>query len=253
MPFPAPWPARYRFEALRPSCKLTTAIATHRAGCRVLTPAPPIGSAQYPTEANGTALRRASAPDTSAPPRGPTLTPPEKPSRTVQEIIDAIWQNRDRPYNVRCLVKRLQRIDKAMSGETRELFASFIPQGDVARFARELPGKIANDFSAAMRLLRNNGARHRDGAPRVNQPPYARTSRANRSRSDDEKGKWRFCRERNGPGCLGLRAEASHRSTAARRLTRHGVFGGLQARRCSIAHEEDSRWRIRGAQSKKAH
>src|SRR4029077_15579091 len=63
-----------------------------------------------------------------------TREPPDKPSRTVQEIIDAIWQNRDRPYNVRCLIKRLQRIDKEMSGEARELFAHFIPDGDVARF-----------------------------------------------------------------------------------------------------------------------
>jgi type I restriction enzyme R subunit len=84
-----------------------------------------------------------------------TVEPPEKPSRTVQEIIEAIWQNRDRPYNVRCLVKRLQRIDKEMSGEARERFATFIPDGDVARFARELPGKIAGDFTATLRLLRN--------------------------------------------------------------------------------------------------
>ena len=83
-----------------------------------------------------------------------TIEPPEKPSRTVQEIIDAIWQNRDRPYNVRCLVKRLQRIDKEMSGEARDRFANFIPDGDVARFARELQGKINNDFTATLTLLR---------------------------------------------------------------------------------------------------
>jgi type I restriction enzyme R subunit len=84
-----------------------------------------------------------------------TIEPPEKPSRTIQEIIEAIWQNRDRPYNVRCLVKRLQRIDKEMSGEAREQFANFIPDGDVARFAKNLPDKIAMDFMATMQLLRN--------------------------------------------------------------------------------------------------
>jgi type I restriction enzyme R subunit len=84
-----------------------------------------------------------------------TVEPPDKPSRTVQEIIDAIWQNRDRPYNIRCLVKRLQRIDKEMSGEAREQFANFIPDGDVARFASDLPAKIANQFTATMQLLRN--------------------------------------------------------------------------------------------------
>jgi type I restriction enzyme R subunit len=85
-----------------------------------------------------------------------TIEPPEKPSRTVQEIIDAIWQNRDRPYNVRCLVKRLQRIDKEMSGEARDLFANFIPDGDVARFAQELQGKLSNEFTATLTLLRNS-------------------------------------------------------------------------------------------------
>jgi type I restriction enzyme R subunit len=84
-----------------------------------------------------------------------TIEPPDKPSRTVQEIIEAIWQNRDRPYNVRCLAKRLQRIDTEMSGEARERFANFIPDGDVARFAREITGKIANDFTATMQLLRH--------------------------------------------------------------------------------------------------
>jgi type I restriction enzyme R subunit len=84
-----------------------------------------------------------------------TIEPPEKPSRTIQEIIDAIWQNRDRPYNVRCLVKRLQRIDKEMSGEARESFARFIPDGDVARFARELPDQLATNFTKTMQLLRD--------------------------------------------------------------------------------------------------
>jgi type I restriction enzyme R subunit len=49
----------------------------------------------------------------------------------------------------------LQRIDKEMSGEARDQFANFIPDGDVARFATELSGKIAGDFTATMQLLRN--------------------------------------------------------------------------------------------------
>jgi type I restriction enzyme R subunit len=84
-----------------------------------------------------------------------TIEPPEKPSRTIQEVIEAIWQNRERPYNVRCLVKRLQRIDKEMSGEARDLLANFIPDGDMAPFAAQLPAKLTNDFTATMQLLRN--------------------------------------------------------------------------------------------------
>jgi len=36
--------------------------------------------------------------------------------------------------------KRLQRIDKSMSGEAREMFKAFVPDGDLAKFARGLPG-----------------------------------------------------------------------------------------------------------------
>ncbi len=89
---------------------------------------------------------------------GLTADPPEKPSRTIKEIIDDIWSNRDRDYNVRCLVKRLQRIEKEMDADARPLFAAFgIADGDVGKYAAALPGKLRADFVAAMRLLRDNG------------------------------------------------------------------------------------------------
>lgn len=85
-----------------------------------------------------------------------TAEPPEKPSRTIKEVIDDIWANRDRSYNIRCLVKRLQRIEKEMAGEGRVLFeAHGIPDGDLARYARGLPARLESDFTGAMKLLRN--------------------------------------------------------------------------------------------------
>jgi len=84
-----------------------------------------------------------------------TVEPPEGPSRTIREIIEDIWENRDRGYNVRCLVKRLQRINKEMSGEARELFAVYVPDGDLGRFARELPPALEQDFTGSMKLLRD--------------------------------------------------------------------------------------------------
>jgi type I restriction enzyme R subunit len=83
-----------------------------------------------------------------------TTDPPEKPSKTIAEVINDIWNNRDRAYNVRCLVKRMQRIDKEMPGEARALFAAFIPDGDLAKFASQLAQKLADDFTATMGLLR---------------------------------------------------------------------------------------------------
>ena len=84
-----------------------------------------------------------------------TEDPPAPPTRSITEIIEQIWQNRDRDYNIRCLVKRLQRIDKEMSGEAREDFAAFIPAGDLAAFAKGLPQVLRNDFSDSMALLRS--------------------------------------------------------------------------------------------------
>jgi type I restriction enzyme R subunit len=84
-----------------------------------------------------------------------TAEPPDKPSRTIQEVIEQIWQNRDREYNVRCLVKRLQRINKEMSGDARDDFASYIADGDMGQFAKELPNRLSRDFTATMKLLRD--------------------------------------------------------------------------------------------------
>jgi type I restriction enzyme, R subunit len=83
-----------------------------------------------------------------------TAEPPEKELRTIRQIIDDVWENRDRDYNIRCLVRRLQRIDKEMSGAARELFAAYIPNGDVASYAAELATRLRKDFTGTMSLLR---------------------------------------------------------------------------------------------------
>ena len=83
-----------------------------------------------------------------------TAEPPEHEVCTITEIIDDIWNNRDRDYNIRRLVKRLQRIDKEMSGEARDMFAVFIPQGDMAKYASDLPRQLRTDFVEKMKLLR---------------------------------------------------------------------------------------------------
>src|SRR5438094_1916109 len=84
-----------------------------------------------------------------------TAEPPQYETRTIAEIIEDIWNNRDRDYNIRRLVKRLQRIDKEMSGEARDMFAAYIPQGDMAKYASDLPRKLRADFTETMKLLRD--------------------------------------------------------------------------------------------------
>ena len=84
-----------------------------------------------------------------------TADPPDKPTRSIREVIQSIYQNKDRDYNIRVLVKRLQRIDKNISVEGLERFAAFIPNGDIRNFAKSLPDLLETDWAATMKLLRN--------------------------------------------------------------------------------------------------
>jgi len=84
-----------------------------------------------------------------------TADPPDKPTRSIREVIESIYQNKDRDYNIRVLVKRLQRIDKNISVEGLERFAAFIPNGDIRNFAKSLPDLLETDWAATMKLLRN--------------------------------------------------------------------------------------------------
>lgn len=85
-----------------------------------------------------------------------TAEPPERETRTIVQVIEDVWNNRDRDYNIRCLVKRLQRIDKEMSGDAREMFAALLKDGNLAGLARDLPGALRKDFVGTMELLRNS-------------------------------------------------------------------------------------------------
>jgi type I restriction enzyme R subunit len=84
-----------------------------------------------------------------------TEDPPSKPTRSFKEIIDSIYENRDREYNIRVLVKRLRRIEKNISPEGIAQFASFIPDGDVGAFAENLIESLREDWQNTMRILRN--------------------------------------------------------------------------------------------------
>jgi type I restriction enzyme R subunit len=85
-----------------------------------------------------------------------TADPPEQPGRTIRPVIEDIWANRDREYNVRCLVRRLQRVEKEMAGEARADFAAFgVPDGDVGKYAAGLAAALKKDFTGEMKRLRN--------------------------------------------------------------------------------------------------
>jgi type I restriction enzyme R subunit len=83
------------------------------------------------------------------------IEPPRKIPLTIPAIIENIWQNVDRDYHIRALCKRLLRIDKDMNAEARVKFAQWIPEGDVARYARNLPKNLSEDFALTMSRLKN--------------------------------------------------------------------------------------------------
>lgn len=84
-----------------------------------------------------------------------TAEPPESDKKTTAAIIEDIWQNRDREYNTRRLIKRLQRVEKQMSGDARELFARFIPAGDMGAYASQLSESLHRSFTETMQILRD--------------------------------------------------------------------------------------------------
>jgi len=88
------------------------------------------------------------------------IEPPTKTPTPLHEVIENIYQNVDRQYHTNILVKRLQRIEKNMTGKAREDFAAFVPDGDIGRFAAELPSKIGKDFTETLKLLRNEQFQH---------------------------------------------------------------------------------------------
>ena len=86
---------------------------------------------------------------------GITAEAPEGDGKSVAKIIEEIWENQDRDYNTKRLVRRLRRIDKNMGGEARELFARFVEDGDLGQFAKRLPDLLREEFSATMGTLRD--------------------------------------------------------------------------------------------------
>ncbi|MGV8088102.1 MAG: type I restriction-modification enzyme R subunit C-terminal domain-containing protein [Methanomicrobiales archaeon] len=84
-----------------------------------------------------------------------TTEPPQRETRNISTVIEDVYQNRDRDYNTRVLVKRLQRIDKEMSGDARDMFRAYIENGDLRRFATSLPRLLKEDFTSTMEILRN--------------------------------------------------------------------------------------------------
>lgn len=73
------------------------------------------------------------------------IDPPGTDTVTIKELIEKIYNNEDRKANARRLSKRLHRIEKEMSGNARDKFAVYIPNGDMGQFAEQV-AKFFNKY-----------------------------------------------------------------------------------------------------------
>ena len=66
------------------------------------------------------------------------IDPPGTDTITIKELIEKIYNNEDRRANAKRLSKRLHRIEKDMSGNARDKFKAYIPDGDMGKFAQHV-------------------------------------------------------------------------------------------------------------------
>ena len=74
------------------------------------------------------------------------IDPPGTDTISIIELIEKIYNNEDRKANAKRLSKRLHRIEKDMSGNARDKFKTFIPEGDMGKFA-ELVSKFFDKYN----------------------------------------------------------------------------------------------------------
>jgi len=81
----------------------------------------------------------------------------KKGSVPLSAIIEKIYDNQDKDYNIKVLVKRFRRIEKNMGNEAREQFAKYIPDGDMRAYTDQLQENLEKNFLDTMKLLRDKG------------------------------------------------------------------------------------------------
>ena len=63
------------------------------------------------------------------------IDPPVTDPISIKELIEKIYNNEERWGNAKKLSKRIQRIEKEMSGKARDIFSNYIPEGVMGKFA----------------------------------------------------------------------------------------------------------------------
>ncbi len=79
----------------------------------------------------------------------------QKDTIPLPEIIERIYDNRDREYNTKVLIKRLRRIEKNDCNEARDKLSKYIPDGNLKAYTDKLQENLDSHFTETMKLLRN--------------------------------------------------------------------------------------------------
>ncbi|MDP2933463.1 MAG: DEAD/DEAH box helicase family protein, partial [bacterium] len=88
-----------------------------------------------------------------------TAEVPIKPTKTIREIVQAIADNQSRAYNIKVLSKRLQRISKNITQESRNEF-NYILGEDIADFAMTLEDKLSKNWAGTIKILQGEAFLH---------------------------------------------------------------------------------------------
>lgn len=99
-----------------------------------------------------------------------TQDAPRMEVRTVREIVDDIYRNRDREYNVKLLIRRLRRVEKDITPEGRRQFSAISNGLDVGSFAATLQTRLIENWLETTGILRADGfARFMENYPKASQ------------------------------------------------------------------------------------
>ena len=79
----------------------------------------------------------------------------QKQTVPLADIIKQIYNNQDKEYNIKRLIKRFRRIEKNMGGNAIEKFEKYVPDGDMKAYTDRLKENIEKNFVETMNLLRD--------------------------------------------------------------------------------------------------
>ena len=80
---------------------------------------------------------------------------PRKEVKTIKELVEAIFNNKDRDYNLKLLVRRLRRVEKDITPQGRQQFSNITNGIDIGAFATTLPSRLVTSWTETMNILRS--------------------------------------------------------------------------------------------------